>query len=328
MQLTDYENAAFAVFIVLLTRAIMTMGLNFYLPITKVSLSDVYSPNRERERSTNRSFRQVDENMHRAHRRDAVNSQKFYFRKNLFDPKPGHGCDPSLDTPLTSRSAATTNGVANGNGHSRSATSTSCASSTSSDVPTSPCCSSHAPSRAPSPTLQVGDQPFGPIEDEYDEFTINEIINGSPARSFPGLLGVVRQYLDGLEISSEVRTNLDKSLDLVAKRADGSLVTTATWMRNFVQSHPAYKHDSVVSQEINYDLVRAVDRIEKGELDVPELLPTGWRDNYVQSRDAFKKCCGAAVNGLGDEDEGPALKNGAKVDVDCGIALGKVVEAK
>ncbi|GAA5876253.1 hypothetical protein JCM8547_003748 [Rhodosporidiobolus lusitaniae] len=65
VQVTDFENAAFAVFIVLLTRAIMTLGLNFYLPISK-----------------------VDENMHRAHRRDAVHTQKFFFRKTLFDPKP------------------------------------------------------------------------------------------------------------------------------------------------------------------------------------------------------------------------------------------------
>lgn len=36
VQLTDFENAAHAVFIVLLTRAIMNLGLNFYLPITKV----------------------------------------------------------------------------------------------------------------------------------------------------------------------------------------------------------------------------------------------------------------------------------------------------
>jgi len=36
VQLTDYENAAFAVFIVLLTRAIMNLGLNFYIPISKV----------------------------------------------------------------------------------------------------------------------------------------------------------------------------------------------------------------------------------------------------------------------------------------------------
>lgn len=33
--MTDFENAAFAVFIVLLSRAIMTMNVNFYIPITK-----------------------------------------------------------------------------------------------------------------------------------------------------------------------------------------------------------------------------------------------------------------------------------------------------
>jgi glutamate--cysteine ligase catalytic subunit len=265
--------------------------------------------------------------MHRAHRRDAVNSQKFYFRKNLFDPKPGHGCDPGLDTPLPSQ--PTTNGTpAQANGHSRSSTSSSTSSSSSSDIPTSPCCSSHAPSRAPSPIPPIEEQPFGPVEDEYSEFTINEIINGSPSQSFPGLLGVVRQYLDGLDISPSVRTNLDKSLELVSKRADGSLITTATWMRNFVRSHPDYKNDSVVSKEINYDLVKAIDKIEKGELEVPELLPKGWRDSYVKSKDAFSQCCGSAINGIGGDDEEPALQNGAVVDVDCGVALGKMEPAK
>lgn len=41
VQLTDFENAAHSVFIVLLTRAIMNLGLNFYIPITKVRRSDV-----------------------------------------------------------------------------------------------------------------------------------------------------------------------------------------------------------------------------------------------------------------------------------------------
>ncbi|GAA5974921.1 hypothetical protein JCM5350_004505 [Sporobolomyces pararoseus] len=316
VQLTDFENAAFAVFIVLLTRAIMSMGLNFYLPISK-----------------------VDENMHRAHRRDAINSQKFYFRKNLFDPKPGHGCDPSLDTPLPTTTNG--NGNGNGNGYQHSPSSSSSLSSSDDQIPpTSPCCSSHSPSRAPSPTpatnsssttspLSGSPSSFGPIEEEYEEFTINEIINGSPSKNnFPGLLGVVRQYLDGLEISRQVRKELDRSLELVSKRADGSLITTATWMRNFVQKHPLYKKDSVVSQEINYDLVKAVDRIEKGELEVPELLPKGWRENYKSSKDLFKKCCGDVLNEDDQEGEDSKLENGAVVDVDCGIALGKVVEAK
>lgn len=36
VQMTDFENAAFAVFIVLLSRAILSFNLNFYIPISKV----------------------------------------------------------------------------------------------------------------------------------------------------------------------------------------------------------------------------------------------------------------------------------------------------
>ncbi|KAG5457273.1 MAG: hypothetical protein BJ554DRAFT_2759, partial [Olpidium bornovanus] len=31
-------------------------------------------------------------------------------------------------------------------------------------------------------------------------------------------------------------------------------MTAAAWIRRFVQTHPDYKHDSVVTKEINYDL--------------------------------------------------------------------------
>lgn len=37
IQMTDFENAAFSVFIVLLTRAIISFDLNFYMPISLVS---------------------------------------------------------------------------------------------------------------------------------------------------------------------------------------------------------------------------------------------------------------------------------------------------
>jgi glutamate--cysteine ligase catalytic subunit len=57
VQRTDFENAAFAIFVVLLTRAILTFDLNFYLPLSK-----------------------VDENMARAQKRDAVLNEKFWFR--------------------------------------------------------------------------------------------------------------------------------------------------------------------------------------------------------------------------------------------------------
>ena len=37
VQMTDFENAAFSLFIVLLTRAIISFDLNFYMPISLVS---------------------------------------------------------------------------------------------------------------------------------------------------------------------------------------------------------------------------------------------------------------------------------------------------
>lgn len=59
VQMTDFENAAFAIFIVLITRAILSFDLNLYIPIAKTT-----------------------ENMETAHGRDAVLKGSFYFRKD------------------------------------------------------------------------------------------------------------------------------------------------------------------------------------------------------------------------------------------------------
>jgi glutamate--cysteine ligase catalytic subunit len=89
VQLTDFENAAFVVFMVLLTRTIRSFHLNFYIPITK-----------------------AEENMKRAQKRDAVNTQTFYFRKvitkvgecNSIPEKlkfTSEGDDPDAFVPMT-----------------------------------------------------------------------------------------------------------------------------------------------------------------------------------------------------------------------------------
>lgn len=57
VQITDFENAAFSIFIVLLTKTILHFNLNFYIPIAK-----------------------IDENMEAAHTRNAVVSRSFFFR--------------------------------------------------------------------------------------------------------------------------------------------------------------------------------------------------------------------------------------------------------
>ena len=60
VQITDFENAAFSIFVVLLVRTILHFNLNLYVPIGK-----------------------VDENFETAHARDAVVSRKFFFRVRL-----------------------------------------------------------------------------------------------------------------------------------------------------------------------------------------------------------------------------------------------------
>jgi glutamate--cysteine ligase catalytic subunit len=43
-------------------------------------------------------------------------------------------------------------------------------------------------------------------------------------------------------------------------------------MRNFVESHPSYRHDSVVTNEIAADLVTACAAIGEGTRACPEIL--------------------------------------------------------
>lgn len=69
-------------------------------------------------------------------------------------------------------------------------------------------------------------------------------------------------------------------------------MTTATWMRSFVRSHPSYAQDSVVTPLINYDLIQAIDGIERGTLKVPELLPESYLGSGMKEGDKFDECCG------------------------------------
>lgn len=195
IQVTDFENAAFSVLMVLVTRAILSFDLNFYIPIKR-----------------------VDENMERAHAVDAVLKQKFWFRKNVFPSRP---------------SRATT--VVGDDSRPGSA----------------------MPSRPGSPVV--------PVEDEYEEMTVDEIINGQSSGDFPGLIPIVESYLDSVNVDVETRCELATYLSLISQRASGQLDTTARWIRNFVDAHPAYKHDSVVDETINHDLIGAVIAIGERE---------------------------------------------------------------
>lgn len=256
VQITDFENAAFAVFIVLVTRAILSFDLNFYIPIARVT-----------------------ENMETAHARDAVLSERFYFRKNLFNAQRPHRYGRHR-SPHGGNGDGTNSAYASGT--------------------TTP----NAQSRPETPVA------LGSVEDEYRPMTINEIINGtgypmygsessqlngeptSPADPpFPGLIPLVESYLDSMNVDVQTRCQLSTYLDLIRKRASGELWTAARWIRSYVDQHPEYKHDSAVSEHVTRDLVGAV--IDIGNR---EVQGAGWKGMAVPGVDRllgdFRGCGG------------------------------------
>jgi glutamate--cysteine ligase catalytic subunit len=110
---------------------------------------------------------------------------------------------------------------------------------------------------------------------------------------FPGLIPLIFVYLDVIECDEETKSTVSGYMDLIVKRATGmrrtaerlllgcvlsvcvdcnepmicrsvlvgTLPTFAQWMRAEVMAHPAYKHDSNVTQEIAFDVLSVRHRV-------------------------------------------------------------------
>jgi len=181
LQISDYENAAVACFVVLLTRVILSYGYNLLVPISK-----------------------IDENMKRAQKMDAIVKEKFFFRTNI---------------------TATCDG-----------------------------------------TEENEQQAI------IEEMTIDQIMNGAPEFQFPGLLPLVQDYLRNIEVETDTMCTLSRYWLYLQKKANGQRITNARFIRNFVTQHPSYKKDSVVTEEITYDLLSTLNRIEKGDIPLCDAL--------------------------------------------------------
>lgn len=70
-------------------------------------------------------------------------------------------------------------------------------------------------------------------------WTINEIVNGKG--NFPGLVGLINQYLTNMDVDTDTHCSIQQYLKLIQRRASGSLLTTASWIRKEVRNHPDYK---------------------------------------------------------------------------------------
>ncbi|KAH8421379.1 hypothetical protein KR009_003667 [Drosophila setifemur] len=271
-QISDFENAAIVCFVVLLTRVILSYQLNFLTPISK-----------------------VDENMQTAQKRDACRKEKFWFRKSSKTTEQ-RAAKAQAQAQAKAKAEAQTNGKAklngdavleNGNANGNGNGLDNGSGSENGDIEeplTNGKLNGHAATNGTTNGATNGssngtDSDHTDTDDEENELfqllTINEIFNGKP-NVFPGLVPLIRSYLQSMEVDTDTHCTIEQYLRFIQKRAAGELITTATWMREQVLSHPDYKQDSVVSELINYDLLKRIQGIQQGKQVEPALLGQGY----------------------------------------------------
>jgi glutamate--cysteine ligase catalytic subunit len=105
-------------------------------------------------------------------------------------------------------------------------------------------------------------------QENIKELTINEIINGCERYNYPGILHIVidamKEYYKAEELIEYIK--------FVGKRASGELWTGAKFVRNFIMNNKLYKHDSIIGQELAYELVCLVEKIQNGEVRPKEMF--------------------------------------------------------
>ena len=97
----------------------------------------------------------------------------------------------------------------------------------------------------------------------------------------------MRDYLRGQDdVEADTMCTLSNYWTLLSQRASGKLKTNAKWMRDFLTGHPSYNQDSQVSEAAVYDLMVAIDQIQKGIRKEPTLFDKGKKSKSAGVKDA------------------------------------------
>ena len=214
--LNDFENAAYSVFIILASQAILEFNPDFYIPILK-----------------------IDENMKIAHKVDAATKDSFWFknpRRWNVDNEIFKGFDLSWfdrflndGNDLLCNNAVYLNGYDDGNGN----------------VP------QDFDDEEPNEVRLTADK----IINGGDNFPglIRMIVKYVSRKLVPEACVSDNRHC---KIGDAVQqlTSIQQYLKLVSGRASGKIPTTAHFLRDYVLKHPDYKRDSKVSESINFDL--------------------------------------------------------------------------
>lgn len=185
IQITDYENAALTALVCLLVQLLSTYNVNFIIPMSM-----------------------GDENMARAHKRDAVLTERFLFRKNII--QSGY---KELDLDKTG--------------------------------------------------YLISNLKNSAKKEEVAEMTMVEILEGKPDIEYKGIFPLLEEMIDSCDGTEKDKEQVRDYLNFLLQRAKGKLKTGAKYIRDYVRKHSSYEFDSIVTDKINYDLLKNLEEINK-----------------------------------------------------------------
>lgn len=236
IQLHDFENAAFSVFITLASQAILEYAPDFYIPILK-----------------------IEENMKTAHKVDAVLNDSFWFKNpklwnielDLFKGYDLSWFDRFINdgNDLLCKNEVYLNGY-----HKCSETTKS------------------LPSEGEANEVKLT---INEVINGCEAFPglINMIIRYISYKLVPDSCVNSTKHCKDTEHASQL-TSLQFYLRLISDRASGKLPTAANFIRDLVLSHPDYNKDSKVSESINFDIVNTAMAITKLDATRSNVLET------------------------------------------------------
>lgn len=68
-----------------------------------------------------------------------------------------------------------------------------------------------------------------------------------------------------MKACAKVNVLLGELKTFILDTAVGKRKTLASWMRHYVDKHPGYTHNSILSKQVMDDLLLTLHKIEKGE---------------------------------------------------------------
>lgn len=91
---------------------------------------------------------------------------------------------------------------------------------------------------------------------EIHEGTLDVILNGTV-----GYVGIIPLIYHFLEEYCSKDEKIKRYLEFIEKKCKGDYISVSDWIRKFVINHPAYKKDSVISEDIQNDLIHGFKRV-------------------------------------------------------------------